>query len=168
MFKMVLEKAEESETKLPTSSGSWKSKRVSEKHLLQFYWLGQSLWLCGSQQTVEHLKRWEYQTIWPASWEICMQVNMQVRTGHGTTDWFHIGKRVHEGCILSPCLFNLYAEYSMWNAGLDEEQKNKWLQTLLNVPQDQNCSWVRAADCSQDLKDEGPIKRGLHWGSLRP
>ena len=45
-----------------------------------------------------------------------------VRTGHGTTDWFKIGKGVHQGCILSPCLFNLYAEYIMRNAGLDEAQ----------------------------------------------
>ena len=45
-----------------------------------------------------------------------------VRTGHGTTDWFQIGKGVHQGCILSPCLFNLYAEYIMWNTGLDEVQ----------------------------------------------
>ena len=45
-----------------------------------------------------------------------------VRTGHGTTDWFQIGKGVCQGCILSPCLFNLYAEYVMRNAGLDEAQ----------------------------------------------
>ena len=45
-----------------------------------------------------------------------------VRTGHGTTDWFQIGKGVHQGCILSPCLFNFYAEYSMRNAGLEEAQ----------------------------------------------
>ena len=45
-----------------------------------------------------------------------------VRTGHGTTDWFQIGKGVCQGCILSPCLFNLYAEYIMWNARLDETQ----------------------------------------------
>ena len=43
-------------------------------------------------------------------------------TGHGTTDWFQIGKGVHQGYTFSPCLFNLYAEYIMWNAGLDEEQ----------------------------------------------
>ena len=43
-----------------------------------------------------------------------------VRTGHGTPDWFQIGKRIRQGCILSPCLFNLYAEYIMRNAGLDE------------------------------------------------
>ena len=45
-----------------------------------------------------------------------------VRTGHRTTDWFQIGKGVHQGCMLSPCLFNLYAEYIMRNAGLDEAQ----------------------------------------------
>ena len=45
-----------------------------------------------------------------------------VRTGHGTTDWFQIGKGVHRGCILSPCLFDLYAEYIMGNSGLDEAQ----------------------------------------------
>ena len=45
-----------------------------------------------------------------------------VKTGHGTTDWFQIGKAVHQGCILSLCLFNLYAEYIMRNAGLEEAQ----------------------------------------------
>ena len=45
-----------------------------------------------------------------------------VRTGHGTTDWFQIGKEVHQGCILSPCLFNLYTEYNVRNAGLEEAQ----------------------------------------------
>ena len=45
-----------------------------------------------------------------------------VRTGHGTTDWFQIGKGVHQGCILSPCIFNSYAEYIMRNAGLEEAQ----------------------------------------------
>ena len=46
----------------------------------------------------------------------------RVRTGHGTKDWLKIGKRVHQGCILLSCLFNLYAKYIMWNAGLDEAQ----------------------------------------------
>ena len=45
-----------------------------------------------------------------------------VRTGHGTTDWFQIGKWVHQGCMLSPCLFNLHADYIIWNAGLAEAQ----------------------------------------------
>ena len=76
--------------------------------------------LCGSQQTGKFFKR-EYRTTWPASWEICMRVKKQVRTGHGTTDWFQIRKGVRQGCILSPYLFNLYAEY-MRNAGLEEAQ----------------------------------------------
>ena len=46
----------------------------------------------------------------------------RIRTGHGTTDWFQIGKGVRQGCILSPCLFNFYAEYIMGNSGLDEAQ----------------------------------------------
>ena len=45
-----------------------------------------------------------------------------VKTGHGTTYWLKVGKEVRQGCILSPCLFNLYAEYIMWNAGVDEAQ----------------------------------------------
>ena len=56
-----------------------------------------------------------------------------VRTGHGTTDWFQIGKRVRQGCILSPCLFNLYAEYIMWKPRLDETQAGiKIAQRIIN------------------------------------
>ena len=51
--------------------------RVPEKHLFLFYWLCQSFWQCGSQQTGKFWKRWEYQTTWPAFWEICMQVKKQ-------------------------------------------------------------------------------------------
>ena len=53
---------------------------------------------------------------------LCAGQEATVRTGHGTTDWFHIEKGVGQGCILSPCLFNLYAEYISQNAGLDEAQ----------------------------------------------
>ena len=76
-----------------------------------------------SQNWGKFLKRWEYQTIWPASWDICIQVkkqqlavDMEQQTGS------KIRKGVHQGCILSSCLFNLYAEYILWNAGLDEAQ----------------------------------------------
>ena len=68
-------------------------------------------------------KRWEYQTTWPASWEICMQVKKhQLEWDIEQTDWFQIGKGVPQGCILSPCLFNLHAEYIMQNVRLDESQ----------------------------------------------
>ena len=53
---------------------------------------------------------------------LCASQEATVRTGHGTTDWFQIGKRVHQGCILSPWLFNLYADYIMRNVGLEEAQ----------------------------------------------
>ena len=53
---------------------------------------------------------------------LCADQEATVRTGHGTADWFQIGKGVLQGCILSPCLFNLYAEYIMRNAGLDEHK----------------------------------------------
>ena len=77
---------------------------------------------------VDHNKRWKILKEMgipdhlPASGEIWMQVKKQVRIGHGTTDWFQIRKGVLQGCILSPCLFNLYAEHIMWNARLDEAQ----------------------------------------------
>ena len=65
-------------------------------------------------------KRWEYQTTWPASWETCIQVRKQQL--ELDMEQLQIGKGVRKGCILSPCLFNLYAEYIMRNAGLEEAQ----------------------------------------------
>ena len=59
-----------------------------------------------------------------------------VRTGHGTTDWFQIGKGVRQGCILSPCLFNLYAENIMRNAGLEETQAGSRLQEEISITSD--------------------------------
>ena len=121
MFKLDSEKPEEPEIKLPTSVGSLKKQKSSRKtsnSALLTMPKPLTMWIttnCG-----KFFKRWEYQTTWLASWEICMQVKKQVRTGRGTTDWFQIEKGVHQGCILSPCFFNLYAEYIMRNAGLDE------------------------------------------------
>ena len=88
--------------------------RVPEKHLC--YWLCQSLWLCGSQQTAENSQRDgnTRQTYLLPYKLVCR--SRRNRTGHGTTDWFQIGNEVHQGCILSTCLFNLYAEYIMRNA----------------------------------------------------
>ena len=59
-----------------------------------------------------------------------------VRTGHGTTDWFQIGKGVRQGCILSPCLFNFYAEYIMRNARLDEAQPESRLPAEISITSD--------------------------------
>ena len=100
------------------------SKRVPEKHLL--YLLCQSLWLCGSQQTVEILKEMRIADhLTRLLRNPCAGQEATVRTGHETMDWFHIGKGVCQGCILSPCLFNFYTEYIIQNAGLDEAQASQ-------------------------------------------
>ena len=67
---------------------------------------------------------------------VCAGQEATVRTGHGTTDWFQIGKGVHQGCILSPCLFNLYAEYIMRNAGLDKAQARSRLPGEISIISD--------------------------------
>ena len=122
---MILEKAEEPEIKLPTSARSLKKQESSRKTSISALLTMPkplAVWItisCG-----KFLKRWECQTTWPACLlrNLCAGQEATVRTGHGTTDWFQIGKRIHQGCILSPCLFNLYAEYIMRNAGLEETQ----------------------------------------------
>jgi len=122
-FKMDLEKEEEPEIKLPTSVGSSKKQRVPESHLPLLYWLSQSLWLCGFNKLwtiLEEMGIPDHLTCLLRN--LCAGQEATVRTGHATTDWFQIGKGVHQSCILSPCLFNLYAEYIMWSARLDEAQ----------------------------------------------
>ena len=123
MFKLDLEKAEEPESKLPTSAGSLKKQGNSRKTSISV-----SLTLL-KPLTMDHNKLWKIlKEIRIPEHLTCLLRNLYagkeatVRTGHGTTDWFQIGKGVHQGCILSPCLFNLYAEYIMRNAGLDEAQ----------------------------------------------
>ena len=84
---------------------------------------------------------------------ICLLRNLHagqettVRTGHGTTDWFQIGKGVHQGCILSPCLFNLYAEYIMRNAGLEETQAGIKIAGKISITSDMQMTptlWQKA------------------------
>ena len=69
-----------------------------------------------------YLKRWEHQTTLPVLRNLYAGQEATFRAGHRTNDWFQIGRVVRLGCILSPCLFNLYAEYIMQNAGLHETQ----------------------------------------------
>ena len=86
----------------------------------------QSLWLCGSQQTGKFLKRCKYQTTWLASWEICIWVKkQQLELDMEQQIGSKLFKGIHQGWIFSPCLFNLYTEYIMWNVGLVEAQAGK-------------------------------------------
>jgi len=122
MFKLDLEKAEEPEIKLPTSVGSSK-KQESSRETSTSALLTMPKPLCGSQQTVENSSRDENSRPpdMPLEKFVCRS-RSTVRTGHGTTDWFQMGKGICQGCILSPCLFNLYAEYIMQNPRLDEAE----------------------------------------------
>ena len=123
MFKLVLEKAEEPEIKLLTSDGSQKKQESSRKTSISALltmpkpltvWITINWKILKEMGIPEHL--------------ICLLRKLYtgqeatVRTGQGTTDWFQIGKGVRQGCILLPCLFNLYAEYIMRNTGLEEAQ----------------------------------------------
>ena len=118
MFKLVLEKAEGAEIKLPTSAGSWKKQESFRKtSISDLFTMPKPLtyWKILQEMGIpDHL--------------ICLLRNLYagqeatVRTRHGTTDWFQIEKGVRQGCILSPCLFNLYAEDIIRNARLEEAQ----------------------------------------------
>ena len=124
MFKLVLEKAEEPEIKLPISTGPSKKQESSRKDIY-FYFIDYAKVF----DYVDHNKLWKIlkEMVIPDHLT-CLLRNLYagqeatVRTGHARTDWFQIGKGVCQGCILLPCLFNLYAEYIMRKTGLDESQ----------------------------------------------
>ena len=137
MFKLVLEKAEEPEIKLPTSTGSWKKEESSRKTSIF------ALLTMPKPLTVDHNKLWKIlKEMGIPDHLTCLLRNLYagqestVRTGHGTTDWFQIGKGVHQGCILSPCLFNFYAEYIMRKARLDEAQLESRLLGEISITSD--------------------------------
>ena len=120
MFKPDLEKAEEPEIKLPTSVGPLKKTREFQKNICFIDY-------AKAFDCVDHRKLWKIlKEMGIQDHLTCLLRNLYagqeptVRTGDGTTDWFQIRKRVRQGCILSPFLFNFYAEHIMRNAGLDE------------------------------------------------
>ena len=123
MFKLVLEKAEEPEIKLPTSAGSLKEQESSRK-TSTFALLTTpkplTVWITTNWNILKKIEMPDHLT--------CLLRNLYagqeatIRTGHRTTDWFQTRKGIRQGCMLSPCLFNLYAEYIMQNARLDEAQ----------------------------------------------
>ena len=124
MFKLYLEKAEEPEIKLPTSARSLKKQESSRKtFIFALLTMPKPLTVWATTNCGKFLKEMgipDHLT--------CLLRNLYagqeatVRTGHGTTDWFQIGKEVHQGCTLSPCLLNSCAEYIMRNAEVEEAQ----------------------------------------------
>ena len=151
VFRLVLEKAEEPEIKLPTSVRLSKRPESSRKTSTS------ALLNTKAFDCVDH-----YNKLWKILQEkgipdhlTCLLRNLYtdqettVRTGHGTTDWFQIGKGVHQGCILSPCLFNLYAECIVRNGGLDEAQTGI---------SDRNISTIRYADDTTLMAESEELK----------
>ena len=122
MFKLNLVKAEEPEIKLLTPTGSSKSRRVPENIYFSFIDYAKAS-ECVDHNKMENSERDENTR--PPDLPLEKSDAGQeatVRTGHGTADWLEVGKGVHQGCILSPCLFILYTEYIMRNTGLVEAQ----------------------------------------------
>ena len=124
MFQLVLEKAEEPEIKLPTSAGSSEKAREFQKNIYFCF-----IDYAKAFDCVDHNKLWKIlKEMGIPDHLTCLLRNLYagqeatVRTGHGPTAWIQIEKGVRQGCILSPCLFKLYAEYIMRNAGLQEAQ----------------------------------------------
>ena len=137
MFKLDFEKAEEPEVELPTSVGSSKSKRVPEK-----------ICFCLTDHAkafvcVDHNKPWKILSVMEIPDHLtCLLGHLYAgqeatfKTGQGTADWFQIGKGVHQGCILPPCLFKLYEEYIMRNCGLDEHKMESRLPGEISITTD--------------------------------
>ena len=123
MFKLDLEKAEEPEIKLPASAGSLKKQQFQKNIYFCFIDYAKAF------DYVDHNKLWKIlKEVGIPNHLTCLLRNLYtgqeatVRTGHGKTDWLQIGKGVHQDCILSPWLFNFFAEYIMKNAGSHESQ----------------------------------------------
>ena len=120
MFKLVLEKAEEPEIKLPTSAGSSKKPESSRK-TSALLTMPKPLTVWITKNCGKFGKKWEYQTTWPASWETCMQVRkQQLELDMEQQAGSKLGKEYVQGCILSPCLFNFYAvvhHEKLWAGG---------------------------------------------------
>ena len=123
MLKLDLVKAEEPEIKLPTSTGSYKKQENSIKTSTSVSLTMPkplTVWITTNWKILKEMGISEHLTCLPRNLYAGQETT--VRTEYGTMDWFQIGKGVHQVCIVSPCLFNLYAEYIMQNGRLDEAQ----------------------------------------------
>ena len=151
MFKLVLEKAEE-----PEINTCWIIKKARK--------FQKNIYFCFNDYAkafdcVDHNQLWKILLEMGISDHLtCLLRNLHadqegtVRTGHGTTDWFQIGKGICQGCILSPCLFNLYAEYILQNARLDEAQAGIKIvgRNINNIRYADNTTLT--AECKEELK----------------
>ena len=166
MFKLDLEKAEEPEIKLPTFVGSSKQQESPEKHLFLLYWL------CQAFDCVDHNKLCKIlQEMWITGHLTCLLRNLYagqeatVRTECATTDWFQIGKGVHQGYLLSPCIFDSYAEYIMWNARLDEAQAGIEIvgRNINNFDMQMTQPLCRKQRTTKEPLDESEIREWKSW-----
>ena len=152
MFKLDLEKAEEPEINLPTFIGSSKkqesSRKTSTSALLTMP-KPLTVWITRNWKILKEMGIPDHLTCFLRNLYAGQEAT--VRTGHGTTDWFRIGKGVRQGCILSPCLFNFYAEYIMRNAGLEEAQAGIKIA-------ERNISNLRYADDSTLMAESEELK----------
>ena len=157
MFKLGLEKTEKPEIKLPTclrSSKKWESSRKPYFCFIDY---------AKAFDCVDHNKLWKIlRELEIPDHLTCLLRNLYagqeatVRTGHGAIDWFQIGKGVHQGYILSPCLFNLYAEYIMRIAGLDEAQAG------IKIAR-RNINNLRWADVTTLMAESEELKKRASW-----
>ena len=139
MFKLVLEKKEEPETKLPNICWITEKAREFQKNIYFCFIDYSKAFDCVNQNKLRKI----LQKIGIPDYFTCLLRNLYanfqeatVRTGHGITDLFQISKRACQGCILSPCLFNLYGEYIMQNAGLDEAQAGVKIGREISITSD--------------------------------
>jgi len=153
MFKLVLEKAEKPEIKLPTSAGSLKKQESSRKpstSALSTMPKPLTVWITTNWKILKNMEIPDHPT--------CLLGNPHpgqeatVRTKHGTTNCFKMGKRVHQRCILSPCLFNVYAEYIRQTGRLNEAQAGIQITRRYTSNLKYVDSTTLMAECEEELK----------------
>ena len=156
MFELDLEKAEESGIILPTSTWSSKmqenSREISISALLTMpkpltVWITTNCWKILQEMGIPDHLTWLLRNLYVGQ-------EATVKIGHGTTDWFQIRKGLRQGCILSPCLLNIYTEYIMWNARLDE------VQTGIMIAR-RNINTLRYTDDTTLMAESKELKRLL-------